>query len=229
MERDAGGARRRRAAACAGIALAAVLGAAGPRPAGAETAGRLLACLQERYRGVSDVAARFTQVSRVATLGRARTRTGTMVFAAPGRMRWDYDPPDPQLIVADGKTLWLYRPERRQVVARPLDAAFARQTPLLFLLGRGDLGEEFTWPAGEVAPGAAGTAAVALTPRAPSPDLARLVLEVEPGSCRLAGTVIEDAFGNVTSLAFTDERRDAGADPERFRFTPPAGVEVLRP
>lgn len=215
----------------AGLVLVVLAGALGARvqTARAETPSVLLRCVQARYGAVRDLAAAFTQESRVASLGRPRSRSGRLFFQAPGRMRWEYDGPEPQLIVADGKQLWFHRPERRQVVVQPMDAAFTRQTPLLFLLGRGEFAAEFTWDERELAPGSGGLVSIALRPRVEAPDLSRLVLEVAGGECRLAGTTVEDAFGNVTRLVFSGERANTGLDGSLFRFTPPRGVEVVRP
>ena len=214
---------------CAAALATAVLSAGATAAAGAERPGELLRCVQERYGALRDLSASFAQESRVVSLGRPRTRTGTLYFQAPGRMRWEYTGPEPELIVADGERLWFYRPERKQVVTQPMDAAFTRQTPLLFLLGRGDFATEFTWQERDLGAGPGGAVSIALQPRLETPDLARLVLEVVPGECRLVGTLVEDAFGNVTRLAFTDERRNPGLDAGLFRFTPPRGTEVLRP
>ena len=220
-----------RRAWAAGLAGAVVLAAVPVRvgPARAQAPSALLSCVQNRYGAKRDLTAAFAQESRVASLGRPRTRSGRLFFQAPGRMRWEYDGPDPQVIVADGSQLWFYRPDRRQVVVQPMDAAFTRQTPLLFLLGRGDFAAEFTWEERALFPGGGGVVSVALRPRVEAPDLVRLVLEVVAGECRLAGTVVEDAFGNVTRLVFSGERGDTGLDAALFRFTPPRGTEVVRP
>ena len=221
----------RHSAPAACIALIVLAGAIGAmaETARAETPSALLRCVQERYGSLRDLSATFAQESKVSSLGRTRTRSGRLFFQAPGRMRWEYDGPEPQLIVADGKQLWFHRPERRQVVVQPMDAAFTRQTPLLFLLGRGDFAAEFTWDERELVPGAGGLVSVALRPRVEAPDLSRLVLEVAGGGCRLAGTVVEDAFGNVTHLVFAGERANTGLDAGLFRFTPPKGTDVVRP
>ena len=195
----------------------------------AETPSALLRCVQARYGALRDLTASFIQESRVASLGRDRTRAGRLFFQAPGRMRWEYDGPEPQLIVADGKQLWFHRPERRQVVVQPVDAAFTRQTPLLFLFGRGDFSAEFSWDEVELAPGAGGVVSIPLRPRVEAPDLSRLVLEVVGGECRLAGTIVEDAFGNVTHLVFSGERANTGLAAGLFRFAPPTGTDVVRP
>jgi outer membrane lipoprotein carrier protein len=227
MVRHTRSGRCRSLISAAALALAAITG--GARDARAESPGALLCCVQERYGALRDLSASFAQESRVVSLGRPRTRSGTLSFMAPGRMRWEYAGPERELIVADGERLWFYRPERRQVVVQPIDAAFTRQTPLLFLLGRGDFGAEFTWEERDLAPGPGGAVSIALRPRLETPDLARLVLEVIPGECRLVGTLVEDAFGNVTRLAFSGERRNPGLDAGLFRFTPPPDVEVVRP
>ncbi len=207
--------------------LAALLLA--PVPARAGSAGELLRCVQERYRGFRDLSAGFVQESRVASLGRPRSRAGRLLLLPPGRMRWEYDPPESQLIVADGRQLWVYRPAQKQAIVQPMDGALARQTPFLFLLGKGDFAAEFTWEDPAPAAGPDGTVSVALRPRAEAPDLALLVLEIVPGECRLAGTRIEDSFGNVTRLSFSGERADTRPDAGLFRFAPPAGTEVVRP
>jgi chaperone LolA len=211
------------------VALALVALVTVPRAARAESPGALLRCVQGRYGSMRSLAATFDQESRVASLGRPRTRAGRLFFQPPGRMRWEYDPPDAQLIVADGRQLWLYRPDRRQAVVQPMDAALTRQTPFLFLLGRGDFASEFTWEERDLAVGSGGAVAVALRPRVESADLARLTLEIVPGECRLSGTLVEDAYGNRTRLVFAAERADAALDPGLFRFAPPEGTEVVRP
>lgn len=195
----------------------------------AETAGSLLACVQERYGAMRDLSARFLQESRVATLGRSRRRTGRILFQTKGRMRWEYDPPDGQLMVSDGTTFWFYRPEQKQVVVQKIDKAFARQTPLLFLFGKGDFDAEFTWEERALQPAANGAVSIELRPRTEAPDLVRLTLEIVPGACRLAGSAVEDAFGNVTRLLFSEESGNTGLDAALFRFAIPAGTEVVRP
>ena len=227
MTKSASAVRRRWARCVAALALAAL--AAGARPARAESPAALLRCVQARYGALPGLSATFAQESRVASLGRPRTRSGRLFLQPPGRMRWEYDPPDAQLIVADGRQLWLYRPERRQAVVQPMDAALSRQTPFLFLLGKGDFASEFSWDERELPRGPGGAVAVALRPRVESADLSRLTLEIVPGECRLAATLVEDAYGNVTRLAFSAERADAAPDPGLFRFSPPEGTEIVRP
>ena len=49
---------------------------------------------------------------------RSKTSTGQFSFVRPTRFRFDYIKPFPQVIVADGQTLWLYDADLEQVTAR---------------------------------------------------------------------------------------------------------------
>src|SRR5213594_80408 len=69
--------------------------------------------------------------------------TRTLAFEKPNRMRWDYAAPDPQLIVGDGETLWIYQPGDKQVIKAPLAQAFQARTPVSFLAGLGRIEGDF--------------------------------------------------------------------------------------
>lgn len=68
--------------------------------------------------------ARFLQVAQ-----NGASAQGTALISRPGRMRFDYDPPEPLLLVASGGQLLLYDRELRQPSAVP-----ASSTPLGLLL-----------------------------------------------------------------------------------------------
>ena len=43
----------------------------------------------------------------------------------------------------------------------------------------------------------------------------------------LAGMVLTDSFGQTTTLTFSQVQKNPKIDPDRFRFTPPKGVDVV--
>ena len=47
------------------------------------------------------------------------TSNGRVALSAPRLFRWEYNAPYEQLIVADGKTVWIYEPDLQQVSKRP--------------------------------------------------------------------------------------------------------------
>jgi outer membrane lipoprotein carrier protein len=68
---------------------------------------------------------------------------GEMLIARPGRFRWEYRKPYEQLIVSDGKRLWVYDPELEQVTVKSVDEALGN-TPALLLAGVHPLEQDFT-------------------------------------------------------------------------------------
>src|SRR4051794_39311067 len=70
--------------------------------------------VQRRYDGAADFRARFGQTLTNAAFARKTSSGGEVLFKKPGRMRWNYDKPEPKAYVADGTTLWLYEPEDKQ-------------------------------------------------------------------------------------------------------------------
>ena len=51
--------------------------------------------------------------------GKLKERSsGKVALSAPRLFRWEYVKPYPQLIVADGKTVWVYDPDLKQVTKR---------------------------------------------------------------------------------------------------------------
>lgn len=73
---------------------------------------------------LSTVRARFVQSSSNGAYAE-----GQMIVARPGRLRFEYDPPNPVLLIADGLSLLFYDRELKQASFLPL-----WETPLWFLI-----------------------------------------------------------------------------------------------
>jgi len=187
------------------------------------------AMVQQKYSALEGLSADFRQESRIATLGRSRHKSGRILFRRGGKMRWEYEGPDPQLIVTDGKTLWYFRPDQEQVVVQDLGQAFTSQTPLLFLFGEGRLAEEFSWEEGDLSADGSGLLTLEMKPRRETPDLVALTLLVRAADYSVASTVLRDAFGNITRLDFSGEKENPDLDDGLFTFRIPEGAEVIRP
>jgi len=211
------------------LTASALLFTAAPSPAAAISASEVARGVESKYSSLRDLSADFRQESRIVTLGRSRIKSGTIRFERPGRMRWDYHPPDPQLVVSDGSTLWFYRPGQQQVIVQDISAAFTNQTPLLFLFGEGSLAQEFDWDEKDLEGDGDGIYTLAMRPREETPDLISLTLEVRALDFSIGATVLEDAFGNVTRLEFSEEKENQGLPDEIFTFQVPEGTEVIRP
>jgi len=159
------------------------------------------------------------------TLARPLQSQGTVAFEKPNRMRWDYAKPDEQLIVGDGETLWVYQPEDHQAIKAPLGEAFQATTPVTFLAGLGRLDRDFE---ATLVREDADDWQLRLVPKK-DPALGTLELRVRKKDAAIEEARITDPIGTTTRIAFSNEKRNVTIDPARFRFSPPAGVDVIKP
>jgi outer membrane lipoprotein-sorting protein len=85
---------------------------------------KLIVQIQDYLNGLTALTANFLQVAADGS-----TRTGKAWLQRPGKMRFEYDPPDPQLLVAGYGLLVYHDPQLAQTTNIPLSA-----TPLGILL-----------------------------------------------------------------------------------------------
>lgn len=217
------------------VALAVALSIAAPsaRAAGAKASAKSTAAsskvdavvqkLQKRYDSTRDFTADFVQEVEVITLGNTLKSTGQVFFKRPGRMRWEFEQPEKQTIVADGETLWVYQPEHHQVLKASFQAAFQSATPISFLFGVGRLDKDFD---PSLVDGGGKNLRLKLVPKQDK-EIGVLVLDVTPDTFDIAGAEITDPLGNVTRLSFSNLKRGVGLDNSRFQFTAPPGADVV--
>ncbi len=213
--------RRSLAVLCAGLLAAANR----PAFAGSEVAA-LVQKVQQRYDETKDFTAVLTQEISVASLGKTMTSRGTIAFKKPGKLRLELTGSDPQTVVADGTTLWLYQPRDRQVLKAPFDAAFHSSTPISFLTGVGRITDDFDASLDGENP-TSHELYLKLVPRRDAGEVGRMRLTVDPVSFDIRGAEILDPLGNVSRLRFDDLRRNGGVVDSEFVFQPPPGVDVI--
>jgi outer membrane lipoprotein carrier protein len=207
------------------VTLVALLVANAPAAAGPDGLAEAVKRLQERYESTKTLTADFQQIVESPTLAGTLESKGTLAFEKPNRMRWDYAAPDKQLVVGDGETLWIYQPEERQVIKAPFTAAFQTSTPITFLAGLGQLERDF---ATSLEREDAERWVLRLVPRKDE-GLGALTLMVRKADATIEEARVTDALGTTTRLRLSAEKRNERLDPGLFRFTPPAGVDVVRP
>ena len=79
--------------------------------------------MQKRYDQAKDFRAKFSQTYSRAVVGRSTVSTGTLSFKKPGRMRWDYEKPEPRMFLSNGQVLWLYEPTEKQAFKQDLKSS----------------------------------------------------------------------------------------------------------
>src|SRR5580765_6473602 len=99
--------------------------------------------VQRSFAQMSDFSADFVQKDQ-NPLNRNRQASGHLYLMRPRKMRWEYQIPEEQFFVSDGKTVYFYVPADHQVNKEAVKDTFDDRMPLMFLLGRSDLRNEFT-------------------------------------------------------------------------------------
>jgi len=103
-------------------------------PLGASEPKELASRMEARYRSAKTLQATFLEryVENGAIL---RTEAGTAYFRRPGKMRWEYERPEKDLFLVDGKTAWFYVPADHTVTRVPAKQSEDLRTPLALLAG----------------------------------------------------------------------------------------------
>jgi outer membrane lipoprotein carrier protein len=185
--------------------------------------------LEAAYKAIRDLKAGFQQAAFNRTLNQTLEAKGTLYLKKPGKLRWEYTTPTPQVVVSDGQRLWVYTPELKQV--NVTDAPGGLVGPAgSFLQGLGQVREHFqarflnpAQPADSD-----GLLVFDLTPKKPEPLLARLVLSVDTQSWLVRKAVIYDQLENTVTVRFLDVAVNPGLPDTLFGFTPPPGVAVIK-
>jgi outer membrane lipoprotein carrier protein len=164
--------------------------------------------------------ASFTQTVTSPDGARQRTSSGSFEFARPNRFRFAYAKPYEQLIVADGQKVWLFDADLEQVTVRPFDQALGA-SPAALLAGS-SLERDFELTA---LPDQGGLQWAQAVPRAKDGTFQSLKIGFRGQA--LAAVEIVDAFGQRSRLDFAQVEANPPLGAERFRYTPPPGVDVI--
>ena len=182
--------------------------------------------VDNRYNHLQTLQAEFTETYRGA--GIERTESGSLWLKKPGKMRWEYRSPKEKLFLSDGKDAWFYLPGDRQVRRSSVKKLDDLRSPLGFLLGKTRLEKELDGlsAAPDVTPTTAGNVVLRGVPKAMADRVNEVVLEITP-DYHIARIQFEEADESVTEYRFSEQKENAGIADHLFRFSPPAGVEVV--
>ncbi len=213
-------------------ATSVVASVAAPEPAGAVVAAadstsdgaRALRRIADRFLALDTFSAEFEQFQYWIGADTTSPSFGTLYLKRPDLFRIEYRQPKGHLQVSDGKTVWTYVPENREVLTTRLKGEAGK--------GGGDL---LRWVLENSRAEAAvqkdvveGRPAVAVTLNPdPGLGLSRVRLWTRPGSPDLIQYEITDSSGNRSVYLLSKARYHPSLSASLFRFTPPPGVPVV--
>jgi outer membrane lipoprotein carrier protein len=184
--------------------------------------------LQKKYDRVADFSADFVHTYRGGVLRQQATERGRLLVKKPGKMRWEYTAPEKKLFVSDGRKIYSYIPQDRQVIVSTMPQDDQAPTPALFLTGKGDIVRDFHVAADTVTDAPAGSLALKLTPKRREPEYESLTLVVEPKTLMLQMLITNDAQGGRSAFTFSNLKENIGVADTQFVFQIPRNVEIIR-
>lgn len=207
----------------------------------------VVGALEQGYAGLQDVQADFSQRTVITSMKREQRGGGEMMLKRPGAatamFRFNYTKPKQQ-IVSNGKQVWFYLPENRQVMVSPVADMFkgGNGIALSYLTGLGHVSRDFRIAFAREQRDRNGNYQLELVPKSPSPVLAKLLLTVSAEAVErfsseatvkdifpVVSSVVIDGGGNETRIDYSRTRVNRGIDNGKFTFKVPAGVEVIKP
>ena len=177
--------------------------------------------------------ASFTQTvtspSREGETPRTKISSGSFEFSRPNRFRFVYKKPFEQSIVSDGQTLWLHDVGLNQVTTSKLSKALSG-TPAAMIASATDIKGMQTEFVLKALPEKEGLQWVEATPKTKDGQLQRFSMgfKATAKGQELASLEILDGLGQRSVMLFTQFEVNPALPDAAFKFTPPAGADVVK-
>lgn len=170
------------------------------------------------FKPINTIQGHFTQVIEDQNGQTISTSQGRFILQRPDHFRWEVLTPFKQLMIANGKTFWLYQPDLQQVTKSPMSKKIG-QTPLAILSGSTKALTEHYQVSKK------GDTFI-LIPKTKATQFHRIELTLD--GRKISQMILMDSFLQKTILTFNHIRLNQSVKPQIFTFTPPKGVDVIK-
>lgn len=163
-----------------------------------------LAELSRYLNSLTTVQADFTQINADGTIA-----TGAIKISRPGKVRFEYAPPDRSLVMADGQQVAIFDPKSNQ----PPEVYPLNRTPLSLILARNVNLAQAKMVVAHRAEGPT-TKITAQDPAHPEYGQIEMVFTANPTELRQ--WIISDGAGSKTTLILGEMRKGLSLNPRQF-------------
>ena len=179
----------------------------------------------EKHYSVPGFSAEFSQTSTIKAMDITDTASGIAFFKRPGKMRWEYKTPERQIIITDGITLWIFRPDDNQVMIGKAPSFFKGGKGFSFLSDMKEIRKKFIMSLEEKAP--EGFYVLKLLPREKTYDVVQIRLTISKKTFDVVEIATYNSYGDETWFGFSNIQFKQKIDDSLFHFNIPKNVEVL--
>ncbi len=187
---------------------------------------KILARIREQYRKEQAFSGRFTQQTTYTDTNETTLSMGLIWIQGPDKMRWEYQMPEKQLLVSDGRTLWYHTPDLNQVMIGSVKDIREARIIINLLSELKEQLQGFNLVVTEENQ----RTAVALSPLADdqTPPFQSLEMIFSETSLALIETRMVDLFANKIVITYKWKSGPDQALPlSHFTFVPPAGCDIM--
>jgi chaperone LolA len=178
-----------------------------------------LADLKSFIQQSRSISADFTQSVVDQNGKKIQPSSGSMLIQRPGKFHWRYVKPYPSEIIGDGKKVWIYDPELKQVTIKTMTEAID-SSPAALLAGNNDFEKNYTVTNIANKPGWLNA-----FPKAKDSTFQRVQIALQ--NKMITTMVLVDQFGQTTTVNFSNIKLNPAISTNEFTFTPPKGVDVI--
>lgn len=177
--------------------------------------------LSERLKSFSTYQANFKQET-FSLQGRLIQKShGTMKIKRPGKFRWESLKPTQQLLITDGKTLWIYDADLQQVSQQQLLSRTSIDPAMLLSGSVKNLSDTFNVSVQATK----GEEIFILLPKKTNFGFKQIKMTFKQG--QLTQMVVENNLSQISQFDFSNILLNRPLANDVFTFKPPAGVDVI--
>lgn len=181
--------------------------------------------VEKRYTG-SQFAAEFLQESTIKSMEITDFASGRLYVRYPGMMRWEYEKPERQVIITDGKKLWIYRPMDNQVMVGSAPVFFRDGKGASFLSDISLVRKKFSIALGRAE--GEDLYELKMTPLERTLNIAEIRLSITPRTYNIVRIVTVNDYGDDTRIDIVNPKFNVNLEPSLFSFEIPPGADVQK-
>ena len=189
------------------------------------TLDQILDRLEQHYTNKS-FTAEFGQESTLKAMDITDYASGKMYVRYPGMMRWEYEKPEKQIIITDGKRLWIYRPDDNQVMTGSAPAFFSDGKGASFLSDIKLIREKFN--ISKVQSTDDYFYELKLEPREKTLDVSDIRISVTKNTFTVIRIITYNSYGDENRIELINNTFNVKLDDSLFSFDIPPGADVLK-
>jgi len=180
----------------------------------------------EKKYALAGFSACFVQESTLKAMNIADSASGKITVKRPGKMRWEYEKPERQIIVTEGKNLWVYRPDDNQVMIGKFPSFFGDGKGASFLSDIKLIRQQFNIVLENT--DSNDYYILKLLPLKKTNDLSYINLSISKKTFYLEEIVTYNAYGDETRIKLIDIKLLENPDDSIFIFNIPYGTDILK-